>query len=121
MINLKEKGVNRYLFIIALALLFFFGGGALSIVWLRMEISSVARNCGQLEGEMEIVGREVAQLRGQRAKSLRPSSLAVMVEGRLLMPPAKNTYHISNLDMANRLRESGNRGYRIRGEFAGTR
>ena len=121
MINLKEKGVNRYIFIIALALLFFFGGGALSIVWLRMEISSVARNCGQLEGEMEIVGREVAQLRGQRSKSLRPSSLAVMVEGRLLMPPARNTYHISNLDMTHRLREVENRGYKIRGEFAGTR
>jgi len=121
MINLKGKGVKQYIIIIALALLLFFGGGALSIVWLRMEISSVARNCGQLEGEMEIVGREVAQLRGQRSKSLRPSSLAVMVEGRLLMPPAKYTYHISNLDMTNRLREVENRGYKIQGEFAGKR
>ena len=58
-------------------------GGALSIVWLRMDISTVAKNCGQLEGQMEIVGREVNLLRGQKSKSLRPSSLAVMVEGRL--------------------------------------
>ncbi len=119
--TLKGKNINRYIFIMGSAVLLFFGSGALSIVWLRMEISSVAKNCGQLEGEMEIVGREVNQLRGQRAKSLRPSSLAIMVEERLFMPPAINTYHISNLDMSNRLQESGDSGYRNRGEFAGTR
>ena len=48
---------------------------------------------------MEIVGREVNELRGQKSKSLRPSSLAVMVEGRLSMPVARNTFHISGSDM----------------------
>ena len=40
----------------------------------------MAKNCGRLEGETEVVGREVHELRGQRSKSLRPSSLAVMVK-----------------------------------------
>ena len=74
--NSKAKNFSRYIFVLGSALLLFFGGGALSIVWLRMEISAVAKNCGQLEGQMEIVGREVNQLRGQKSKSLRPSSLA---------------------------------------------
>lgn len=99
----KPKSINRYIFVFGSALLLFFGGGALSIVWLRMDISTVAKNCGQLEGQMEIVGREVNQLRGQKSKSLRPSSLAVMVEGRLAMPMAKNTFHVSKIDMSTRV------------------
>jgi hypothetical protein len=119
--NFKTKNLNRYIFVLGSALLLFFGGGALSIVWLRMEISTVAKNCGQLEGEMEIVGREVNQLRGQRSKSLRPSSLAIMIEGRLSMPIAQNTFHISNLDMNDRVGEGKSNIYKLNGEFAGTR
>ena len=121
MISQKQKTYNKYLLFIGLALLMFFGGGALSIVWLRMEITTVAKSCGQLEGEMEIVGREVYELRGQRAKSLRPSSLAVMVAGRLSMPKSGNTYHISSSDMSSRLGVRGSGIYKLQGEFAGTR
>ncbi|MBT5716017.1 MAG: hypothetical protein HOI70_03810 [Opitutae bacterium] len=117
----QQKSYNKYLVALGLGLLFLFGGGALSIVWLRMEISSVAKNCGQLEGEMEIVGREVYELRGQRSKSLRPSSLAVMVAGRLFMPLGKNTYHVSSSDMSSRVGVRGAGIYKLQGEFAGTR
>jgi hypothetical protein len=116
-----QKNYRGYFLVIGLGLLVFFGGGALSIVWLRMEISSVAKNCGQLEGGMEIVGREVYELRGQRSKSLRPSSLAVMVAGRLSMPHGGSTYHVSGSDMNNRLGVGGSGIYSHRGEFAGTR
>ena len=116
-----EKNYNKYLIVRGLGLLLFFGGGALSIVWLRMEISSVAKSCGQLEGDMEIVGREVYELRGQRSKSLRPSSLAVMVAGRLAMPQGRNTYHISNSDLSARLGIGGARIYKLQGEFAEAR
>ena len=40
------------------------------------------KNHGKLEGEMEIVSREVYELRGQKSKSLRLSNLAVMVKDR---------------------------------------
>ena len=119
--NTKSKNFSRYIFVLGSTLLLFFGGGALSIVWLRMEISAVAKNCGQLEGQMEIVGREVNQLRGQKSKSLRPSSLAVMVEGRLSMPVARNTFHISGSDFVDRVGDGGPTLYRAQGEFAGTR
>jgi len=120
-VNSKTKNFSRYIFVLGSALLLFFGGGALSIVWLRMEISAVAKNCGQMEGQMEIVGREVNQLRGQKSKSLRPSSLAVMVEGRLSMPVARNTFHISGSDLVDRVGDGRPRLYKVQGEFAGTR
>ena len=119
--NSKTKNFSRYIFVLGSTLLLFFGGGALSIVWLRMEISAVAKNCGQLEGQMEIVGREVNQLRGQKSNSLRPSSLAVMVEGRLSMPVARNTFHISGSDFVDRVGDGEPTLYRAQGEFAGTR
>ena len=100
--------------------LMFFGGGALGIVWMRMEISEVARSCGKLEGEMEVVSRGVQDLRGQRSKSLRPSSLAIMVDG-LYMPVQKKTFHVSKLDMDSRLGPGASRNYSLKGEFAGTR
>ena len=119
--NLKSKNLNGSIFVLGSLLLVFFGGGALSIVWLRMEISTVAKNCGQLEGQMEVVGREVNQLRGQRSKSLRPSSLAVMVAGRLAMPMAKNTFHISKEDLINRVGGEESLTYSNKGVFAGKR
>ena len=119
--KIKSKNFNQSIFFLGALFLLFFGGGALAIVWLRMEITSVAKNCGQLEGEMEIVGREVNQLRGQRSNSLRPASLAIMVEGRLSMPIAKNTFHISKLDMNDRIGSENSRTYKLQGEFAGTR
>ena len=81
----------------------------------------MAKNCGQLEGQMEIVGREVNQLRGQKSNSLRPSSLAVMVEGRLSMPVARNTFHISGSNFVDRVGDGRPRLYKVQGEFAGTR
>lgn len=88
---------------------------------MRMEISEVARSCGKLEGEMEVVSRGVQDLRGQRSKSLRPSSLAIMVNGRLHMPVQKKTFHVSKLDMDSRLGAGASRNYSLKGEFAGTR
>ena len=40
-----------------------FGVGALGIVWMRMEISKVAKHCRDLEDRREIVSREVQDLR----------------------------------------------------------
>ena len=99
----QSKKINKFLMTMVFGLILFFGAGALCIVWLRMEISSVAKSCGELEGQMEIVGREVYELRGQRSQSLRPSSLAVMVAGRLAMPAALNTYHVSASDLDSRV------------------
>ena len=66
----QSKKINKFLMTMVFGLTLFFGAGALCIVWLRMEISSVAKSCGELEGQMEIVGREVHELRGQRSQSL---------------------------------------------------
>jgi len=122
--NCKMKSLinyNRIILVFGSLILVLFGGGALSIVWLRMEISSVAKNCGKLEGEMEIVSREVYELRGQKSKSLRPSNLAVMVKDRLIMPSAGKTYYVSESDLFRRVGSETEFGYRQQGEFAGTR
>ena len=85
-------------------LLTIFGGAcAIGIVWLRMDISDVAARCGVLEDEREVLSREVQELRGQRSWVLRPSTLASMVEGRLSMPGARETYHVSESDMRKKL------------------
>ena len=68
-----------------------------------MEISSVAKHCRDLEDEREIVSREVQDLRGQKSRSLRPSTLASMVAGRLSMPSASQTIHVSRDDVIRRL------------------
>ena len=81
----------------------FGGGSAIGIVWLRMNISEVAKRCGILEDEREVLSREVQELRGQRSWAMRPSTLASMVEGRLSMPGPSQTYHISETDMKKRL------------------
>ena len=44
-----------------------FGGGAISIVWLRMEISATAKSCGKLEDQREMVARELQELRGLKS------------------------------------------------------
>ena len=119
--NPKKYIDSRGLTVFGVILILFFGVGAISIVWLRMEISSVAKNCGRLEGETEVVGREVHELRGQRSKSLRPSSLAVMVKGRLGIPSTKNTYHVSEQEMNAVLRDNYYPSYSLRNEYAGTR
>ena len=59
------------------------GAGAIGLVWLRMENSAIAKECGELEDELEIVAREVHELRAQYSRSMRPSTLASMVSGRL--------------------------------------
>ena len=79
------------------------GGGAIGIVWLRMDISDVAAKCGVLEDEREVLSREVQELRGQRSWVLRPSTLASMVEGRLSMPAPRQTFHVSESDMIKKL------------------
>ena len=120
----KRKG-SRLPLICALSVITLFGGGALSIVWLRVEISSVAKRCGQLEDQREIVSREVQELRGQKSRSLRPSTLASMVAGRLSMPTPEKTIYVSSNDMNRRLGKrraiQQNNLFRHQGEFAGTR
>ena len=71
-----------------------FGAGAISIVWMRMEISQIAKNCAKLEDQREMVARELHELRGQRSRSLSPSTLAGMVGGRLQMPGRERTVHV---------------------------
>ena len=94
-----------------------FGAGAISIVWMRMEISQIAKNCAKLEDQREMVARELHELRGQRSRSLRPSTLAGMVGGRLQMPGRERTVHVSEREMKKRLE-----GYWLQqGELASTR
>ena len=94
-----------------------FGSGAISIVWLRMEISAIAKNCGKLEDQREMVARELQELRGQRSRSLRPSTLAGMVKGRLLMPSPAKTVHVSAREMRKRVDSH----WLGQGEFANNR
>ena len=118
-----EMDVQRMFLI--LLLVSFFGAGSIGIVWLRMDISRVAKKCGQLETDREVVSRELYELRGQKSRSLRPSTLAAMVSGRLEMPGPENTFHISELDMKRRLQmTTGGGSYRGSGSdnlFVGTR
>lgn len=119
--NRKKYFDSGVLTLLSIFLILIFGVGAISIVWLRMEISSVAKNCGRLEGESEVIGREVHELRAQKSKSLRPSALAVMVKGRLGVPGANNTYHVSQSELNAVLRDNYYPDYRSQKEFAGTR
>lgn len=119
--NRKKYFDSGALTLLSIFLILIFGVGAISIVWLRMEISSVAKNCGRLEGESEVIGREVHELRAQKSKSLRPSALAVMVRGRLGVPGANNTYHVSQSELNAVLRDNHYPDYRSQKEFAGTR
>jgi len=116
--------IRRRMFLILL-LISFFGAGSISIVWLRMDISRVAKKCGQLETGREVVSRELYELRGQKSRALRPSTLAAMVSGRLEMPGPENTFHISEIDMKRRQNmTTGGSSYRGNGPdnlFVGTR
>jgi DNA repair ATPase RecN len=90
-----------------------------------MEISAIAKECGNLEDELEIVAREVHELRAQKSRAMRPSSLASMVHGRLSMPSARLTFHVTEEDMkrklGSRLHLASNQRFKSAGEFAGTR
>ncbi len=72
-----------------------FGCGAISIVWLRMEISATAGNCAKLEDQREMVARELHELRGRKSRLMRPSALAGMVSGRLSIPNANRTIYVT--------------------------
>lgn len=121
----SRRNVSRLPLLAALLVITLFGGGALAIVWMRVEISSVAKRCGELEDEREIVSREFHELRGQKSRSLRPSTLAAMVSGRLSMPTSARTIYVSSPEMKGRLDKRGsiarNKLFRRKGEFAGTR
>jgi len=56
-------------------------------------------------------------LRGQRSRSLRPSTLAGMVKGRLAMPSPAKTVHVSEREMRKRLDGQ----WLEQGEFANNR
>ena len=85
----------------------------------------MAKHCRELEDRREIVSREVQDLRGEKSRSLRPSTLAAMVSGRLFMPTARQTMHVSEADMRRRLGSrrvvGANTPLGTQGEFAGTR
>jgi hypothetical protein len=121
----KRKNKSRLPLVLTLVAAFFFGAGALGIVWMRMEISKVAKHCRTLEDRREIVSREVQDLRGERSRSLRPSTLAAMVSGRLFMPTAQQTIHVSRVDVLRRIGvgRTFNPDDRLmtKEEFAGTR
>tara|TARA_Y100001934_G_C11960139_1_gene589122 strand:+ start:100 stop:465 length:366 start_codon:yes stop_codon:yes gene_type:complete len=120
-----KKSESRLPLLITLLVITLFGGGALAIVWMRVEISSVAKHCGKLEDQREIVSREVQELRGQKSRALRPSTLASMVSGRLSMPTPDRTIYVSSTDMDRRLgtrRATQQKAlFKREGEFAGTR
>ena len=77
-----------------------FGGGAISIVWLRMEISATAKNCGKLEDQREMVARELQELRGLKSRLLRPSMVARLVSGRLRVPLPNKTIYVTDRELA---------------------
>ena len=121
----KKKSKSRFPLILTFMVVFVLGVGALGIVWMRMEISKVAKHCRNLEDRREIVSREVQDLRGEKSRSLKPSTLAAMVSGRLSMPTASQTIHVSHSDVLRRLgspkEDVANNRLRSQGEFAGTR
>ncbi|MEK9772589.1 MAG: hypothetical protein VW576_03385 [Opitutae bacterium] len=78
-----------------------FGSGAISIVWLRMEISATAKNCGKLEDQREMVARELRELRGKKSRMLRPSMIAQLVEGRLSVPSSQRTVHVTRRELSS--------------------
>jgi len=77
------------------------GSGAISIVWLRMEISATAQNCANLEDKREMVARELRELRGKKSRVMRPSMIAQLVKGRLQVPAASKTVHVTNREMVS--------------------
>ena len=117
---MKKRTIALILLIVGI-----FGSGSIVIVWMRMDISKVAKRCGELEDEREIVSREVQELRGQRSRALRPSTLASMVMGRLAMPDSSKTFHVSSENLLESLGDDkGSRNqsrFAVRGEYAGSR
>jgi hypothetical protein len=117
---MKKRTIALILLIVGI-----FGSGSIVIVWMRMDISKVAKRCGELEDEREIVSREVQELRGQRSRALRPSTLASMVMGRLAMPDSSKTFHVSRENLLDSLGDDkGSRNqsrFAVRGEYAGSR
>ena len=83
------------------------GVGSIGMVWMRLEISGIAAACRVLEDEREVLLREVQELRGQRSWAMRPSVLASLVEGRLLMPTPERTIHVSKRELYLRCGDSG--------------
>ncbi len=91
--------MNRVWWMFVILTVSLFGSGAISIVWLRMEISATAKNCGKLEDQREMVARELQELRGKKSRMMRPSMIAQLVEGRLTVPSPKRTVHVTSREM----------------------
>ena len=117
--------MNKRSMVLILLLVAIFGSGSIVIVWMRMDISKVAKHCGELEDEREIVSREVQELRGQRSRALRPSTLAAMVMGRLAMPDPSRTFHVSKQNLLSTINEEkqlmNGAKFALKGEYAGRR
>ena len=103
MVKSKDRRFTRFGAVVSLFSLAVFGFFSLGLVWLRMEISEDASTCGRLEDEREKVNRRLRALRGQKSASMRPTRLAGLVKGRLLMPPVSNQFYITRGDMNRRL------------------
>lgn len=73
---------------LAFAILLTTGLGSLGIVWLRVEISQVAADSGNLEKEISDKSRELRSMTEKRAKALNPVALKTLVNGRLRKPDA---------------------------------
>ena len=58
----QKKSKSRFALVLTFTVVFVLGVGALGIVWMRMEISKVAKHCRDLEDRREIVSREVQDL-----------------------------------------------------------
>ena len=104
--------------ILILLIISFFGVGSLGLVWMRMKVSTIANECGDLEDELEIVAR------AQRSRAMRPSNLASLVQGRLKMPDQKLTFHVTKEEMDKRIGSmrdvTSNKSYRVQGMLAGS-
>ena len=87
--------MNRVWWMFVILAVLVLGSGAISIVWLRMEISATAKSCGKLEDQREMVARELQELRGLKSRLLRPSMVAQLVAGRLRVPSPDRTIYVT--------------------------
>ena len=99
---LKSLRVQSKTLIFSGALLTTIGLGSLGIVWLRLEISSVAEDSQKLEKEVSDHARELRGLNTKQAKVLNPASLKSLVSGRLAKPNPSSVIFVQPHDLQRR-------------------
>lgn len=99
---LKSFHIPSKALVLGGALLTTIGLGSLGIVWLRLEISSVAEDSRKLEKEVTDNARELRGLNTKRAKALNPASLKSLVSNRLSKPDSSRVIFVQRQDLQRR-------------------